>query len=135
MTPAGSPSRQPEMAVAAPRRGTGGEETSLPAATHRWKDSATLRLQPCPASPGASAALQSLCVRVKRFEQSQLISVLDGDSAAVAIAGGQVVLNLIPVVNGVLNSVSGRLSALTGGAIALPPVKTIPAAVCHALAG
>jgi hypothetical protein len=83
----------------------------------------------------ASAALQSLWVTVNSFAHSQLISVLDGDSTVVATTGGQVVLNLIPVVNGVLNSVSGRLSALTGGAVTLPPVKTIPAAVCHALAG
>lgn len=82
----------------------------------------------------ASAAFQSLWVTVNRFTHSQLISVLDGDSTAVATTGGQVVLNLLPVVNGVLNSVSGRLSTLTRGAVTLPPVKTIPAAVCHALA-
>jgi hypothetical protein len=83
----------------------------------------------------ASAAFQSLWVTVNRFAHSQLISVLDGDNTVVATTGGQVVLDLIPVVNAVLHSVSGRLSALTGGTVTLPPMKTIPAAACHALDG
>jgi hypothetical protein len=83
----------------------------------------------------ASAAFQNLWATVNRFAHSQLISVLDGDSTAVATTGGQVVPNLIPLVNGVLHNVSGRLTALTRGAVTLPPVKTIPAAACHALAG
>jgi len=35
----------------------------------------------------------------------------------------------------VLHTVSGSLSAMTGGAVSLPPVTTIPAAACHAITG
>jgi hypothetical protein len=41
------------------------------------------------------------------------------------------VLNLLPLVNDVLHTVSRTLSAMTGGAVFLPPVTTIPAAACH----
>jgi hypothetical protein len=72
-----------------------------------------------------------LWVTANQFAHSQLISVLNGDSTMVTATGGQVVLNLIPLVNVVLHSVSWRLSAAADGAITLPSVSTISAA-CHA---
>ena len=81
----------------------------------------------------ASRAFQRLWADANRLAQRQLISVLSGDSALVTAAGGEVTLNLMPLVNGVLHTVSGQLSALTGGAVSLPPVATIPAAACHAI--
>ena len=82
----------------------------------------------------ASQAFQRLWVTVNRFTHSQLISVLNGDSTLVTTTSGQVVLNLVPLVNGVLHDISGRLSDLSGGAITLHPISGIPAAACHALA-
>jgi hypothetical protein len=81
----------------------------------------------------ASQSFQRLWVTVNRFAHSQLISVLNGDSTLVASTGGQVVLNLVPLVNEVLHGISGRLSDLAGGAITVHPVNGIPAAACHAL--
>jgi hypothetical protein len=80
----------------------------------------------------ASQAFQRLWVTANRSAHSQPISVLNGDSTLVSATGGQLVLNLIPLINDALHGISGRLSALSGGAIALPSVNAIPAAACHA---
>jgi hypothetical protein len=80
----------------------------------------------------ASPVFQKLWVTVNRFAHSQLISVLNGSSALVASTGGQVVLNLAPLINDVLASVSRKLSATLGVSIPLPPVRSIPG--CHAFA-
>jgi hypothetical protein len=45
-------------------------------------------------------------------------------------AGG---LNLVQLINEVLHDISGRVSALSGGAITVQPITAIPAAACHAL--
>jgi len=52
--------------------------------------------------------------------------VLNRDSTLVASTGGQVVLNLVPLVNEVLHGISGRLSDLSGGAITLHPSAASP---------
>ncbi len=83
----------------------------------------------------ASQAFLRLWADANRLAHSQLISVLNGDSALVTATGGEVVLNLLPLVNDVLHAVSGLLSAMTGGAASLPPVTAIPAAACHAITG
>jgi hypothetical protein len=82
----------------------------------------------------ASHAFQRLWADANRLAHSQLISVLNGDSALVTVTGGEVVLNLLPLVNDVLHIVSGQLLAMTG-AKSLPPVTIIPAAACHAFTG
>lgn len=81
----------------------------------------------------ASSAFQRLWAEVNRFAHSQLISVLNGDSTLVQATGGQVVLNLVPLVNDVLHRISGQLSSMTRSAISLPSVSTIPAAACRVL--
>jgi hypothetical protein len=81
----------------------------------------------------ASQAFQRLWADANRLAHSQLISVLNGDSALVAATGGEIVLNLLPLVNDVLQAVSRQLSAMTGGAMSLPPATTIRAAACHAI--
>ena len=83
----------------------------------------------------ASHAFQRLWADANRLAHSQLISVLNGDNALVTATGGEVVLNLLPLVNDVLHTVSGPLSAMTGGTVSLPPVTAIPAAACHAITG
>jgi hypothetical protein len=81
----------------------------------------------------ASQAFQRLWADVNRFAHSQLIGVLNGDSALVTSTGGQVVLNLQPLLNDVPRTFAGPLSALKGGS--LPAVITAPAATCHATTG
>ena len=83
----------------------------------------------------ASQAFQRLWADANRLAHSQLISVLNGDSALVTATGREVVLNLLPLVNDVLHIVSEQLSAMTGGAVSLSPVTTISAAACHAITG
>ncbi len=83
----------------------------------------------------ASQAFQRLWADANRLAHSQLISVLNGDSALVTATGGEVVLNLLPLVNDVLHTVWVPLSARAGGAVSLPPVTAIPAAACHAITG
>jgi hypothetical protein len=79
----------------------------------------------------ASQAFQRLWADANRFAHSQVIGVLNGDGTVVTATGGEVVLNLLPLINEVLNTVSGPLSALAGHAVSLPPVTAIPAAACH----
>jgi len=81
----------------------------------------------------AGQAFQQLWADANRLAHSQIIGILNGDSAYVTAAGGEVVLNLLPLVNDVLHTVSRHLSAMTGGAVSLSPVTTLPAAACHAL--
>jgi hypothetical protein len=81
----------------------------------------------------ASPAFRRLWADVNRFAHSQLISVLNGDSALVPATGGQIVLNLVPLVNDVLHGIFGQLSSMTHGAVSLPFVSTIPAVACHVL--
>jgi hypothetical protein len=83
----------------------------------------------------ASQAFQHLWADANRLAHSQLIGVLDGDSALVTATSGEVVLNLLPLVNDVLHAVSRALSAMTGGAVSLPPVTIVPAAACRAITG
>jgi uncharacterized BrkB/YihY/UPF0761 family membrane protein len=83
----------------------------------------------------ASQAFQRLWAETNRLAHRQLISVLNGGSALVKVTGGEVVLNLLPLVNDVLRTVLRPLSAMTGGAVSLSHVSTIPAAACHAITG
>jgi hypothetical protein len=75
-------------------------------------------------------------VSANRFAQAQLITVLNGDSKALRTTGGQVVLNLVPLVNEALRNVQARASALLGKDITLPAISgsTIPAASCQKIA-
>ena len=82
-----------------------------------------------------SQAFQRLWADANRLAHDQLIGVLNGDSGLVTATGGEVVLNLLPLVNDVLHTVSGLLSAMTGSAVSLPLVTAIPAAACHAITG
>jgi len=84
----------------------------------------------------AGPKFQQLWVSANRFAHAQLITVLNGDSTALRTTGGQVVLNLVPLVNEALRSVQARASALLGKDITLPAISasTIPAASCQKIA-
>jgi hypothetical protein len=79
----------------------------------------------------ASQEFQRLWQAANATAHSQLISVLDGRSSAVAATGGHVVLNLTPMVNNVLEQAAARLSALTGTTVRAPVITRIPAAACQ----
>jgi hypothetical protein len=78
-----------------------------------------------------SPEFQRLWQAANTTAHSQLISVLDGRSSAVAATGGQVVLNLIPLVNEALKQAASRLSAMTGTTVRAPVITRIPAAACR----
>ena len=81
----------------------------------------------------ASPKFQQLWVTANQFSHAQLISVLNGDSKAVQTTNGQVVLNLVPLLNAALKDVQTRASALFGKNITLPTISgnTAPAAACQ----
>ncbi len=78
----------------------------------------------------ASPQFQQLWIAANRFAHAQLISVLNGDSKVLQATNGQVVLNLVPLLNEALKGVQARASALLGKNIILPTISsdTIPAA-------
>jgi hypothetical protein len=67
---------------------------------------------------------------------AQLITVLEGDSKALQTSNGQVVLNLVPLVNEALKSVEAEASGLVGKNVTLPTITStsIPAADCQKIA-
>ena len=84
----------------------------------------------------ASPKFQQLWVAANRFADTQLISALKGDSKALQTTNGQVVLNLVPLLNEALKSVQAEASALFGKNVTLPSIttSTIPAADCQKIA-
>jgi hypothetical protein len=82
----------------------------------------------------ASPAFQRLWITANTEAHSQLISVLNGNSTALATTNGEVVLTVAPVVSAALKGSLGRLSRLTGKTITLPAISTIPAASCRQIA-
>lgn len=80
-----------------------------------------------------SQAFEQFWVAANRFGHAQLVRVLNGDAAALRTTGGQVVLNLVPVINEALRRIQLRASALVGRNVALPSISsaTIPAAACQ----
>jgi hypothetical protein len=84
----------------------------------------------------ASPKFQQLWVSANRFAHAQLITVLNGDSKALQTTNGQVVLNLVPLLNEALKNVQAQASALLGKNITLPAITatTIPAAACQKIA-
>ena len=71
-----------------------------------------------------------------RFSNAQLVSVLEGRDKALQATNGQVVLNLVPVLNEALKGVQAQASGLFGKNITLPAIttSTIPAADCQKIA-
>ena len=84
----------------------------------------------------ATPAFGQLWVAANQFGHEQLVRVLNGDAATVRTTGGQVVLNLVPLLNEALRRVQTRASALLGRNVTLPSISaaTIPAASCRKIA-
>ena len=71
----------------------------------------------------ASPKFQQLWVSANQFSHAQLITVLKGDSKAVQTTNGQVVLNLVPLLNEALKDVQTRAPALFGKNITQPTIN------------
>ena len=84
----------------------------------------------------ASPKFQQLWESANRFADAQLVSALKGDSKALQITNGHVVLNLVPLLNEALKGVQAEASALVGKNVTLPTItsSTIPAADCQKIA-
>jgi hypothetical protein len=81
----------------------------------------------------ASPKFQQLWIAANRFSHAQLIAVLNGDSKALLTTHGQVVLNLVPLLNEALKNIQIRASALLSRNITLPAISgdSIPAQACQ----
>jgi hypothetical protein len=77
----------------------------------------------------ASDAFATYWVEANRFVHDQLIAALNGEGDTLAVAGGKVSLNLLPLVNQGLQAVSGVASELVGRPIDLPQLtgEEVPA--------
>jgi hypothetical protein len=87
---------------------------------------------------GVTRALQSdqfqaLWKRAVDFAHSQLLSVLNGDSKAITTTDGQVVLNLVPLLDVALQNLQGFISGVVGHPVQVPSISgnEVPAAACQ----
>ena len=80
-----------------------------------------------------SDQFQTVWQQANQFAHAQLVAVLRGDSKALQTTDGQVVLNLVPVVNAALQSVEGFASTVVGKPIDLPTISgdELPSAACE----
>ena len=80
----------------------------------------------------SSSQFQTLWQQANKFAHAQLVAVLRGDSKTLTTTNGQVVLNLVPVVNAALQSVEGFASNVVGKPINLPTISgnELPSAAC-----
>ena len=87
---------------------------------------------------GLTKAIQSprfhtLWVQANEFAHAQLLAVLQGKSKAVSTSNGQVVLDLVPLLNAGLGQLEGVISGIVGHPINLPTIgpNDIPASACE----
>ena len=81
----------------------------------------------------SSPQFQTIWVNATTKLQQQVVAVLNGDSANIQTVNGEVVLNLVPMLNQVLLNIQGTLNSLLGKNITLPTLSgnELPAAVCE----
>ncbi|MFL6241175.1 MAG: hypothetical protein ACJ735_16965 [Actinomycetes bacterium] len=83
-----------------------------------------------------SQQFQTLWVEANRTSHAQLVAVLRGHTSAVRTTNGQVVLDLVPLLNQALQNIQGFASSVVGRPITLPTITTddIPAEACQKIA-
>jgi hypothetical protein len=70
----------------------------------------------------ASETFEQAWVAANRFAHAQLIAALEGGGDTVQVRDGQVVLNLLPLVNQALATISGIVADIVGHSVSLPPI-------------
>jgi hypothetical protein len=82
-----------------------------------------------------SDAFQELWARANRFAHTQLVAVLRGDTTVLQATGGQVALNLVPLLEAALRNMQGFVSAVVGHPISIPSASgtEAPAVACAKL--
>ncbi len=80
-----------------------------------------------------SDQFKALWQQATRFAHSELVAALEGHSNAVTTTKGQVVLDLVPLLNTSLQSMQGFISGLVGRQVTLPNISNneIPATACQ----
>jgi hypothetical protein len=83
-----------------------------------------------------SPQFAALWTQALRFAHSQLLGVLEGHSNTVKTTNGQVVLDLVPLVNDSLQNLGGFVSGVVGKPVTLPPISSneLPATACQRIA-
>lgn len=79
-----------------------------------------------------SEQFQNLWVGANRFAHAQIVKVLRGDSEVLQTTNGQVVLNLVPLVNAAVQNAEDFISGVVGKTVTLPNVTgdELPSAAC-----
>jgi hypothetical protein len=83
----------------------------------------------------SSDQFQQLWEASNRFAHSQLVSVLHGDTTVLRATGGQIVLNLVPLLNAAVQNMASFVASVVGHPVSLPPLNgtEVPAATCAKL--
>ncbi len=81
----------------------------------------------------SSPQFQTLWVNANRFAHDELVKVLRGNSNALVTTNGEVVLNLVPLINSTLQELGPFVSGLVGRTVTLPTLSNneVPAAACQ----
>lgn len=84
----------------------------------------------------SSQQFQDLWVAANKYAHGQLVSVLRGHSNAVNTNNGQVVLNLVPLLNEALKQIQPFVSSVVGRNVNLPSISgnELPSAACKRIA-
>ena len=81
----------------------------------------------------SSSQFQALWTQAIRFAHTQVLAVLNGSgSKAVTTTNGQVVLNLVPLLNSTLQNMQGFVSGVVGNPVTLPNITAneVPSTAC-----
>ena len=83
-----------------------------------------------------SPQFAAIWTQALRFAHSQLLGVLEGHSDTVKTTNGQVVLDLVPLLNASLQNLGGFVSGVVGKPVTLPPISNneLPATACQRIA-
>jgi len=84
----------------------------------------------------ASDQFQQVWVSANRFAHAELVGVLRGDDTVLQATNGQVVLNLVPLVNRALQRAQSFVSGVVDKPVTLPTVTSdeLPSAACARIA-
>lgn len=72
----------------------------------------------------ASERFETLWAEANRLAHTQILSVLEGDSEAVQVVDGDVVINTLPIVNEALKGVGSLASDIAGRPVTLPEINS-----------